>query len=60
MMMMAIFIAHGSIDSMLSALKEIIDKKCTGSPADMEKIKGNQKTGEFLDVCGTSQRNLLP
>ena len=29
MMMMAIFIAHGSIDSMLNALKEIIDRKWT-------------------------------
>ena len=29
-------------------------------PADTGKRKVSQKTGEFLDVCGTSQRNLLP
>ena len=33
--------------------REDIEKlRCTGSPADT--------AGEFLDVCGTSQRNLLP
>ena len=60
MMMMAIFIAHGSIDSMLNALKEIIDRKwteknigktekfrCTVSLADTEKELSIRKQVSF-------------
>ena len=43
-----------------NSLEKTEKLRCTVSPADIEKKKVSQKTGEVLDVCGTSQRNLLP
>ena len=69
--MMSTFIAHDSINLMLSALKEGKGVGVGGGGGvDRKKVirikekdtwwKVVQRTGRFSDICGTLPRNLLP